>query len=68
MRIETFTMGFNIHGYNEARHAKTARYLKVIIMKLSEKDVLETVETLAQVWDEPFVMLPKFLHFCYALY
>lgn len=56
-RIDTFTIGFKEEKYNEAGHAKvisqylgTKHHEKVV----SQKDILESVFQLSNIFDEPF--------------
>ena len=56
-KVETFTMGFDLPGYNEAEFAqKTATFLKTNHNEIyvGEQEVLGVVNTLSKVWDEPF--------------
>jgi asparagine synthase (glutamine-hydrolysing) len=55
--INTFTIGFNVPGYNEAEHAMNiSKHLGTnhTELYLSEKDTLSTVNDLSNIWDEPF--------------
>jgi len=55
--VRTFTIGFNVHGYDEAQHAKAiAAHLGTDHTELyvSPEDALAVVPRLADIWDEPF--------------
>lgn len=55
--IKTFTIGFDVAGYNEAENAKTiAAHLGTehTELYLGPKQVLDVVEKLPEIWDEPF--------------
>ncbi|MCR1816209.1 asparagine synthase (glutamine-hydrolyzing) [Aliarcobacter butzleri] len=56
-KIKTFSIGFNEEGYNEAHHAKkVAEYLGTehIEYYCTQKEALEILPTLAEIYDEPF--------------
>lgn len=56
-KVETFTMGFDLPGYNEAKFAqKTAAFLKTNHNEIyvGKREVLNVVNILSEVWDEPF--------------
>jgi len=56
-KIHTFTIGFQEHEFNEANHAaKVANYLGTDHKELycSNEDVIEMIDLLPKVWDEPF--------------
>ena len=55
--VRTFTIGFEVAGYNEAESAKAiAAHLGTDHTKvyLSAQDALDTVPALPEIWDEPF--------------
>ena len=55
--INTFTIGFDVPGYNEADHAKNiSKHLGTNHneLYLTEKDTLDSVSDLSKIWDEPF--------------
>lgn len=55
--IKTFTIGFDVAGFNEAEHAKAiASHLGTdhTELYLSPQDALDVVPTLPEYWDEPF--------------
>lgn len=55
--IRTFTIGFDVPGYNEAENAKAiARHLGTehTELYLTPADALAVVPQLPQIWDEPF--------------
>jgi asparagine synthase (glutamine-hydrolysing) len=55
--IQTFTIGFDVPGYNEAEHAAlVARHLGTAHTELyvSAADTLAVVPDLPGIWDEPF--------------
>lgn len=56
-QIDTFTIGFDDREFNEAKHAKmVANHLKTNHHEyyMGEKDILDLVETLPFVYDEPY--------------
>ena len=65
--IRTFTIGFDVAGYNEAENAKSiAAHLGTnhTELYLTANDVLNTVPHLPKIWDEPFAdssQIPTFL-------
>lgn len=55
--VKTFTIGFDVPGYNEAEHAlAVAKHLKTEHHELyiSEKDALDVIPLLPKIYDEPF--------------
>lgn len=55
--VKTFTIGFDVPGYNEAENAKAvARHLHTdhTELYLTPGDVLSVVPDLPAIWDEPF--------------
>ncbi|WP_341018681.1 asparagine synthase (glutamine-hydrolyzing) [Brevundimonas diminuta] len=55
--VKTFTIGFDVPGYNEAENAKAvARHLGTdhTELYLAPEDVLSVVPDLPSIWDEPF--------------
>lgn len=55
--VQTFTIGFDVPGYNEAQHAKAiAAHLGTDHAELyvSPQAALDLVPRLAHIWDEPF--------------
>jgi len=55
--IKTFTVGFNVSGYNEANYAKSiADYLGTDHheINISSEDCLNVIPSLGYVWTEPF--------------
>lgn len=55
--VRTFTIGFDVAGYNEAESAKAiARHLGTdhTEVYLTAEDALATVPSLPKIWDEPF--------------
>ena len=65
--IRTFTIGFDVGGFNEAEHAKAvAEHLGTdhTELYLSPQDALNVVPELPRIWDEPFAdssQIPTFL-------
>ncbi len=56
-KINTFTIGFEEHGYDESPHARAvAKYLGTEHTEYycSHKDALEIIPKLADIYDEPF--------------
>ena len=56
-KINTFTIGFKEHGYDEAPHARAvSKYLGTEHTEYycSHKDALEIIPKLANIYDEPF--------------
>lgn len=55
--VQTFTIGFEVPGYNEAENAKAmAVHLGTdhTELYLSPKDAMDVIPSLPQIWDEPF--------------
>ena len=55
--VQTFTIGFDVPGYNEAENAKAvAAHLgtKHTELYLTPQDALDVVPRLPEIWDEPF--------------
>jgi asparagine synthase (glutamine-hydrolysing) len=55
--VKTFTIGFDVVGYNEAEHARTiADHLGTdhTELYLTPQDALEVLPSLPEIWDEPF--------------
>jgi len=55
--VKTFSIGFNVERYNEAKYAKeVARHLgtKHTELYIDEKEMFELVESIPQYYDEPF--------------
>jgi asparagine synthase (glutamine-hydrolysing) len=55
--VQTFTIGFDVPGYNEAEHAAAiARYLGTAHTEhyVTAAETLATVPDLPAIWDEPF--------------
>ncbi|MGJ8561818.1 MAG: asparagine synthetase B family protein [Litorimonas sp.] len=55
--IKTFTIGFDVPGYNEAEHAKSiAAHLGTehTELYLSPQDTIKVVPDLSHIWNEPF--------------
>ena len=55
--VQTFTIGFEVAGYNEAENAKSiARHLGTshTELYLTPRDALNVIPDLPQIWDEPF--------------
>nr|WP_047166701.1 asparagine synthase (glutamine-hydrolyzing) [Sphingomonas sp. Y57] len=65
--VRTFTIGFDVVGYNEAENAKAvAAHLGTdhTELYLTPKDALEVIPRLPEIWDEPFAdpsQIPTFL-------
>lgn len=65
--VKTFTVGFDVPGYNEAQHAKAvAEHLGTEHTELyvTPQDALDVVPHLPNYWDEPFAdssQIPTFL-------
>ncbi|WP_337881135.1 asparagine synthase (glutamine-hydrolyzing) [Rheinheimera sp.] len=65
--IRTFTVGFHVPGYNEAEHAKSvAEHLHTDHTEIyvTERDALNVIPKLPQIYDEPFgdsSQIPTFL-------
>ncbi|MDB4822115.1 asparagine synthase (glutamine-hydrolyzing) [Candidatus Pseudothioglobus singularis] len=65
--IQTFTIGFDVPGYNEANHAKAvAKHIgsNHTELYLSPSDALDVVPKIPSIWDEPFAdssQIPTFL-------
>lgn len=56
-KINTFTIGFDEHGFNEAKHAKrVAQYLGTnhTEMYLNPTDILSLIPNISDSYDEPF--------------
>jgi len=60
--VQTFTIGFDLPGYNEAESAKAvATHLGTehTELYLKSRDALEIVPRLPEIWDEPFADSPQ---------
>ena len=55
--VHTFTIGFDVPGYNEATHAaQVANYLGTNHTEhyVTSSETLDVVPELPSIWDEPF--------------